>query len=121
MAVLTPAQVIPQYTTGGADLLGLYALRNVNAGDTIDLATLGSPVWQLCVRAVVLGITDAVGDWAATSGTVVTMPAGLGTASGYLMCWGMLGLFSGLNRTGSPSMAVFAYRASRTTRHAYTM
>jgi hypothetical protein len=89
MAVLTSAQVIPQYTTGGADLLGVYALRNVNAGDTIDLSTLGSPVWQLVVRCVVLGITDVVGNFAATSGTVVTMPSGLSAASGYMMAWGM--------------------------------
>ena len=89
MAVLSSAQVVPQYTTGGADLLGVYGLHNVNAGDTIDLATLGSPVWQLVVRAVVLGITDVVGNYAAVSGTVVTMPAGLTNASGYLMAYGM--------------------------------
>jgi hypothetical protein len=89
VAVLTSTNVIPQYTTGGADLLGLYALRNVNAGDTIDLSTLGAPVWQLIVRAAVLGITDAVVNYASTSGTVVTMPSGLSAASGYLMAWGM--------------------------------
>jgi hypothetical protein len=99
MATLTSTNVIPQYTTGGADLLGVYALRNVNAGDTIDLATLGAPVWQLIVRAVVIGVSDSVANSASTSGTVVTMPSGLTTASGYLMAWGMLGLLEGLNRT----------------------
>jgi len=89
VAVLTSAQVIPQYTTGGADLLALYALRFVNAGDTIDLSTIGAPVFQMIVRAVVLGITDTVGNFASVSGTVATMPAGLTSASGYLLAWGM--------------------------------
>ena len=88
MAVLTAQQVVPQYTTGGADLLGLYALHNVNAGDTIDLSTIGAPVWQLVMRAAVLGITDAVVNYAAVTGTVVTMPAGLTAAAGYMMAWG---------------------------------
>jgi hypothetical protein len=103
VAVLTSTQVIPMYTTGGADILGLYALRFVNAGDTIDLSTIGAPVFQLLVRCVVLGVTDAVGNYAVVSGTVATMPAGLSSASGWLLAWGMLELAENLNRTQSPA------------------
>ena len=99
MAVLTSAQVIPMYTTAEAALVGLYALRFVNTGDTIDLATIGVPVFQQVVRATMLGITDAVGNFATPSGTVVTMPAGLTNALGLLTVWGMLWLVDGLNRT----------------------
>lgn len=87
-AVLTAANVIPQYTMGGADLLGLYALRNVSTGDTIDLATLGTPTFQHISRGVVLGISDFVEIAADFSGTVVTMPGGLSHSSAYLLVWG---------------------------------
>jgi hypothetical protein len=89
MAALTGAQVIPLFTTADAALIGLYSLRFVNTGDTIDLSTLGAPVFQLVMRATVLGITDAVGNFATPSGTVVTMPAGLTDALGLLTVWGM--------------------------------
>jgi hypothetical protein len=88
MAVLTAANVIPQYTSGGADLLALYALRNVTTGDTIDVATLGSPGFQVINRGVVLGISDFVEIAATFTGTVVTMPSGLSHSSAYLLVWG---------------------------------
>lgn len=90
MASLTAANVIPQYTTGGADLLGLYALRNVTAGDTIDIATLGQPVFQQIKRGVVLGVSDFVEIAATFTGTTVTMPSGLANSSAYLLIWGCL-------------------------------
>jgi hypothetical protein len=88
MAILTGTNVIPQYTIGGADILGLYALRNVNTGDTIDLATLGPPGFQIIKRGVVLGISVFVEIAATFTGTVVTMPSGLAGDSAYLLVWG---------------------------------
>ena len=89
MAVLTIANVVPVTVRGDADILAVWSLRNVTAGDTIDLATLGvSPAYQVVKRAVVIGVSDFVEIAAAFAGTVVTMPPGLNASSGYLTTWG---------------------------------
>lgn len=89
MAVLTSAQVVPQFLQGGADIVGLYGLRNVNTGDTIDVSTISSsPSFQVVKRAVVIGVSDFVEIAAAFAGAVVTMPAGMAASSGYLLIWG---------------------------------
>lgn len=89
MAVLTGAQVVPIAIRGDADLTGLYSLRNVTSGDTVDLASLGaSPAFQVIKRGVVLGVSDFVEVAATFTGTVVTMPSGLNASSGYLLVWG---------------------------------
>lgn len=89
MAVLTNQQVIPELLQGQAALTGLYSLRNVTTGDTIDLSTLGtSPNFQVIKSGVVLGVSDFVEIAATFSGTVVTMPAGLNKSSAYLLVLG---------------------------------
>jgi hypothetical protein len=89
MAALDGTHVVPVVLRGEADLIGLYSLRSVTAGDTIDLATLGtSPNFQVIQRGVVLGISAFVEIAATFAGTVVTMPSGLSKDSGYLLVWG---------------------------------
>jgi len=90
MAVLTAASVISQYTAGGAAMLGLYALRDVSTGDTIDLSVLGAPAFQVIKSGVVLGQSAFVEIAATFTGTVVTMPSGLSHDCGYLLVWGCL-------------------------------
>jgi len=89
MAVLTASQVVPTFLAGNADIVGLFSLRNVTTGDTIDLASISSsPVFQVIKRGVVLGVSDFVEIAATFAGTVVTMPPGLNQSSGYLLVWG---------------------------------
>ena len=88
MAALTPVNVIPKYVTGDADMIGLFALKNVAGSDTIDLATLAAPVFQVIVKAVVIGTSGFAGV-ANFAGTVITLPAALPAGSpGYLTVWG---------------------------------
>lgn len=86
MATLSSANCTLVYTDGKADLVALFALRKVSAGDTVDIATLSS--FQLVNRGVVLGVSAFVEIAATFTGTVVTMPSGLAADSGYLLVWG---------------------------------
>lgn len=89
MAVLNPASATALlYHNGSADTVCLYGLRNVSAGDTIDLGSSGAGQFLTVERAVVVGLVANVQAACAISGTVVTMPGGLGNASGYLLAWG---------------------------------
>jgi hypothetical protein len=88
MAVLTPDQVIPMLVRGDGDMVGLYALRNVTTGDTIDITTLGTPTFQIIKRGVIIATTDFVEIAAAFTDTVVTMPGGLNKSGGYMTLWG---------------------------------
>lgn len=90
MAVLTPVNVIPKYVSGDADMIGLFALKNVSGNDTIDLATLGQagPAFQVVERVVLISTKGWAG-LGAFAGTVVTMPAAMPAASsGYMTVWG---------------------------------
>jgi hypothetical protein len=85
MAVLvTPKNVSPLYTQGDPDMVGLFALKNVTAADTVDL----SQWFQVINRAAVIGIISFVEIAASFTGTVVTMPGGLSADTGFLMAWG---------------------------------
>jgi flagella basal body P-ring formation protein FlgA len=86
VATLTSANVIPVYLDGKADLIGLFALRKVSTGDTIDLSSVCN--FQIVKAGVVLGVSDFVEIAATFTGTVVTMPSGLTSSSGYLLCLG---------------------------------
>jgi hypothetical protein len=88
MAVLTAANVNAVYVHGDAALLGLFGLRDVTTGDTLDLAALSTPPFQVIKRGVVLGISAFVEIAATFTGTVVTMPGGLANDSAYLLVWG---------------------------------
>ena len=84
MAVLSGANAVQVYSAGQADSVRLIALRNVTAGDTLDVAA-----WlQIVNRAVVIGVTAFVEIAAVWVGTVVTMPAGLTSDAAYLLLWG---------------------------------
>ncbi len=60
MAILTNASVIPKYVSGDADQIALFALKNVNGGDTIDLSVIGNNAsFQLIFKAIMLSTTGA--------------------------------------------------------------
>jgi len=86
MAVLTAANCTLVYTDGKADKVALFALSKVNTGDTIDVATISNFLYVN--RGVVLGVSNFVEIAATFTGTVVTMPSGLTSDSGYLLIWG---------------------------------
>lgn len=86
MATLTVANCTLVYSDGKADLVGLFALRKVTAGDTVDVSALSQ--FQLVKAGVVLGVSDFVEIAATFTGNTVTMPSGLSNSSGYLLVWG---------------------------------
>lgn len=72
MAILTNDQVSLEYSDGKAMRTCFYAVKNVNASDTFDVA----PQFKVVKRA---GIVSATGTTIATVtnvGTVLTFPAG---------------------------------------------
>jgi hypothetical protein len=86
---LDASRVIPVYVYGQADIIALFALRNVTQGDTLDLSTIGQNAsFQVVKRAVILGVSDFVEIAANFTGTLITMPAGLANSSAYLLAWG---------------------------------
>lgn len=84
MAALTTNQVVKQFSDGASSRTVLYALRNVTAGDTADLAADFSVV----KRAVVLGTTVNGALAASVATTIATMPAGLANDAAWLLAWG---------------------------------
>ncbi len=86
MATLTNVNVTLVYTAGAADKVALFALSKVTTGDTIDVAGISS--FLSVNRGVVLGVSAFVEIAATFTGTVVTMPSGLSSDSGYLLVWG---------------------------------
>jgi hypothetical protein len=89
VAVLGPINVQALYNQGGADLFAAFALRNVNTGDTLDLSVTDvSPAFQVVRKAVVFSVGANLAAVANITGTVVTMPAGLAQAGGYLVVFG---------------------------------
>lgn len=72
------------YSAGQADMVALFALKNVTTGDTVDTAQW----FQVINRCVVMGISQFVEIAANFTGTVITMPSGLLHDSGYLLLWG---------------------------------
>jgi hypothetical protein len=90
MAVIPLAQVQILYNQGGTDLVALFALRDVQTGDTIDLSTTGvSPPFTFIRKAIVMSFTANLAAIANAVGTVVTMPNGLpANSSTYLFVGG---------------------------------
>lgn len=85
MAALGARNYVLQWQDGQSERTALYALRNVNTGDTVELADQFSVV----KRAVILGTTlagSAVVSTIATS--VVTIPGGSSDAA-YLLVFGV--------------------------------
>lgn len=90
MAALSINNAQPLFNQGGADLLALFALRNINAGDTLDISALGiQPAFQIVKLAILISPTgNAAGVATISANTIVTIPAGLVKASGYLLISG---------------------------------
>jgi len=91
MAALTTASVQTLYNQGGPDLLAAFALRNIQTGDTIDVATLDvSPVFQLVRKAILYSVAlNAAAVITPPPGTVVTVPANIPAgSSGYMIVGG---------------------------------
>jgi hypothetical protein len=89
MAVLSPSVASALlFVAGATDRIALYGLRNVTAGDTLDVGTGGAGQFQTVERAVVMGIDVFVEIAASSTGTVVTMPSGMSASTGYLLVWG---------------------------------
>jgi hypothetical protein len=91
---------VPAFQFGVADRVVLIALRNVSTGDTLDLGATGMNLLATIERGVIISLTSFVEIAASWVGTVITMPAGLGSVqngvqkgdAGYLLAWG-----SGIN------------------------
>lgn len=78
MALIPAAQIQVQYNQGGADLIALIVLRNVQTGDTVDIASIGiSPTFVFIRYAIVMSFTARQASLATIAGTVITMPSGL--------------------------------------------
>jgi hypothetical protein len=88
MATLGIAQYEVVYRDGHADRVGLVALKNVSAGDTLELGATGANLLSVITRAAVVGVTSFVEIAASWTGTVVTMPSGLSADAAYLLVWG---------------------------------
>lgn len=88
MPALTADNVQTLYNQGGADLIAVFALRNINSGDTLDLAVTDvQPRFQVVRKAVMLSVPNFAAV-ANVAGTVVTMPTGLTAAGAYLVVTG---------------------------------
>jgi hypothetical protein len=82
MAALTPAQYPLLFQDGRSGRLALYALLDVNNGDTVDLSALFTEI----KRGVILGVTLAGSAVVTTiSGTIVTIPGGAADAAALLV------------------------------------
>lgn len=89
MAALTGLNVDVLYNQGGADLFAAFALRNINTNDTLDLSVTGvQPPFQVIRKAVVMSNGSNMAAICTVAGTVITMPAGLASASAYLSVTG---------------------------------
>lgn len=87
MAALTTDQFTPVYTDGKCALTVLYALKNVTATDTVDLAGQ----FKVVKRAGLLSLTSSTVAAVATitGNTVLTIPAGPANDGVWLIAWGV--------------------------------
>lgn len=88
MAAISGRQVKRLYYDGQAAMCAVYVVRNVTSGDTLDLGVSGVGDFLAVKQSAMIGSTVAGAASASTSGTVVTMPAGLSGDAIYLMAWG---------------------------------
>lgn len=91
MAALESTRYPLQWMDGQSDRVALYALRDISAGDTVDLAQQ----FTVLKRAVIMGTTvaAAVGATVGTGvdATKVTVPSGASRDAGYLLVYGAAG------------------------------
>jgi hypothetical protein len=84
------AEIQTLYNQGGTDLIALFAVRNVQSGDTVDLSLTGvTPAFQFVRFAIVMSFSANKAALATAVGTVITLPAGLPVnSSTYLLVGG---------------------------------
>lgn len=88
MAVLATTRYPLQFMDGLSDRVALYALRDITAGDTVDLAQ----EFTVVKRAVIMGTTIAAAVAASvTIPTTITVPAGANRDAAYLLVYGAAG------------------------------
>jgi hypothetical protein len=89
MAVLDGSRVIPVYVYGQAELIVLFAMKNISAGDTVDLSVIGNNAsFQVVNKAILISSTGPAAI-AANTGTVITMPAAIpANSAGWMLVWG---------------------------------
>jgi hypothetical protein len=84
MALASGNQVKRLYYDGQAAMMAVYVVRNVTAGDTVNLSVDFLNIKQ----AAMIGSTIAGSAAASVTGTTITIPAGPSGDSIYLMAWG---------------------------------
>lgn len=91
MAALATTRYPLMWMNGDSDRAALYALRDVSAGDIVDLAEQ----FTVLKRAVLVGTTVAAATAATVGtgadGTKVTIPNGATRDAGYLLAYGAAG------------------------------
>ncbi|SOE25624.1 hypothetical protein SAMN05442782_2366 [Streptomyces sp. OK228] len=88
MAALERTRFPLMWMNGESDRCALYALRDVTANDTVDLAQ----EFTVVKRAVIMGTTIAAAVSASvTVPTIVTIPAGASRDAAYLLVYGAAG------------------------------
>lgn len=86
MTILTHgAEVVQVWTDGLSDFVGLYVLRGVTTGDTIDMTIH----FRSVKRAVLLGVTVAGTVAASNVANVITIPSGVSNDAAYLLVYGV--------------------------------
>lgn len=92
MAAVTPNAMQVLYNQGGTDLVALFAIRNVQTGDTFDVTQSGiSPPFSFIRYAIVMSFTARLAALAAITGTVITMPTGMAAnSSAFILVGGCL-------------------------------
>lgn len=87
MAVLNDQQVFALFETGNCEKFGLYAVKNVNSGDTYDMGPrFFRVINQTCWMEAAPASGAIVGS---NNGTVVTIPNGVTAAGLYLLVGGI--------------------------------
>lgn len=85
MAVLDSTRFPVRHVSGDSDRYAVFALLNITAGDTVDLAEF----FTVVKRATLLGVTVAAALAASVSGTVITVPAGANSDAAILTAYGV--------------------------------
>lgn len=86
MAQLTDDQVVKLWANGDCEKFALFAVKNVDTGDTHDFTA----DFRVVMQAAWLGATvSGVAQGAVSADTVVAAPAGLTNAGAYLLVQGV--------------------------------
>jgi hypothetical protein len=85
MAALTGSQYTELWRNGQCEQFSLFAVKNVNTGDTVDLSGTFRVILQTTwMGATVSGVANGT-----FNGTLATAPAGLASAGAFLLVQGV--------------------------------